>query len=290
MLLLIDVTFTAIRRSDNHFLMLLDPDQVSHIMREVARKVVMPRFQALARHEILEKAPGDLVTIADLESEVLLAEELTALMPGSTVVGEEGYERDNAQLARLEREAPVWVLDPVDGTHNFAHGKPCFAVIVALCHGGHTLAGWILDPVNDIMAWAAVGQGAWVDGKRVHVAPYTNVESCVGSASNSIRRRLDELRGQPGISVPKRLIRYRCSGREYMDLAAGKLHFARYAGQLKPWDHAAGVLMHREAGGYSRLVDSGAAYTATSKILREPLFLAPDAGSWEALHSIVFPE
>ena len=259
-------------------------------MREVARKVVMPRFQTLARHEISEKSPGDLVTIADLEAEVLLAEELTALMPGSTVVGEEGYELDNALLVLLEREAPVWVLDPVDGTHNFAHGKPCFAMIVALCHGGRTLAGWILDPVNDRMAWAAVGQGAWIDGKRVHVAPYTNVESCVGSAGDRVRRRLDESRGQPGVSVPKRLTRYRCSGREYMDLATGELHFARYAGRLKPWDHAAGVLIHTEAGGYSRLVDSGAAYTATAKILREPLFLAPDAESWDTLHSIVRPE
>ena len=270
--------------------MLPDRDRVSQIIRDVARDIVMPRFRALAHHEISEKAPGDLVTIADLESEARLAIELPTLVPGSRVVGEEGFEHDNSVLAALGGDAPVWLVDPVDGTHNFAHGKACFALIVAYCHGGRTLAGWIYDPVADRMAWTAAGQGAWLDGKRVHAALPAAVADCEGSAGDRIRRRLDALRDEPGSVVPKRLTRYRCVGREYMDLAAGVLHFARYAGRLKPWDHAAGVLMHTEAGGYSRLVDSGAAYEPGPAILNEALFLAPDAESWRALHSVVQPE
>lgn len=270
--------------------MLPDRERVSDIIRAVARDVVMPRFRALERHEVSEKAPGDLVTIADLESEVLLAESLTALLPGSTVVGEEGYERNNALLDALGGSAPVWLVDPVDGTHNFAHGKACFALIVALCEGGRTRAGWIYDPVNDRMAWAAEGQGCWIEGERVHAARPAPVDVCVGSAGDRVRRRLDAMRGQPGAVVPKQLTRYRCVGREYMDLAAGALHFARYAGKLKPWDHAAGVLMHTEAGGYACLIDSGQPYAPVPRILREALFLAPDADSWRTLHSIITPE
>ena len=118
-----------------------DTEQVAQIIREVAAAEVMPRFRKLADHEISQKRnPGDLVTIADIESERRLTKELTRLAPGTVVVGEEGADADPSLLLALEGDRPTWLVDPVDGTANFAKGKDCFAVIVGYCQGGKTLA------------------------------------------------------------------------------------------------------------------------------------------------------
>jgi fructose-1,6-bisphosphatase/inositol monophosphatase family enzyme len=267
--------------------MLPDPQRVTDIMRSVARDVVLPRFRSLASHEVSEKAPGDLVTVADVEAEAHLAKQLMALLPGSVVVGEEDYERNPAVLAAFDGTDPVWVVDPVDGTYNFAHGVPCFAMIVGLCRDGETLAGWIHDPVVDRTAWTIKGEGAWLGGKRLAVGHPSSRAECVGSLGNRMRAKLDEMRSAGNAEVPGKLVRYRCVGQEYIDLASGKMHFARYAGRLKPWDHAAGVLMHAEAGGFSQLIESRMPYTPREGILRQPLFLAPDRASWDILHTIV---
>ncbi len=267
--------------------MLPEPQRVTDIMRTVARDVVLPRFRALAQHEVSEKSPGDLVTIADVEAEARLADLLSALLPGSLVVGEEDYEHNPSILTALESTKPVWVVDPVDGTHNFAHGVPCFAMIVGLCCDGETVAGWIYDPIADRTAWTVRGQGAWLDGQPLRVSQPASRAACRGSLGNRLRARLDDMRVAGNADVPGDLVRYRCVGQEYIDLACGKLHFARYAGRLKPWDHAAGVLMHQEAGGFSQLVESRSPYSPREGILRQPLFLAPDASSWDALHTVV---
>ena len=128
--------------------MLPDPDQVTAIMVETAVSVVLPRFQALAAHEVMEKNLGDLVTIADLEAEKLLESRLTDLRPGSVVVGEEAVHNDAAVLERLAGDAPLWIVDPVDGTANFAAGNPTFGIVVAYLEGGEVRAGWIHMPVE----------------------------------------------------------------------------------------------------------------------------------------------
>ena len=131
------------------------------------------------------------------------------------------------------------------------------------------------------------GQGAWLDGKRLQVSHPASRAVCRGSLGNRLRARLDDMRVAGNVDVPGDLVRYRCVGQEYIDLACGKLHFARYAGRLKPWDHAAGVLMHAESGGFSQLVESRVPYAPGEGILRQPLFLAPDAPTWDALHTVV---
>ncbi len=255
-----------------------DNAAVIAIMRRVAAEEILPRFQALAAGDVWEKKPGDTVTIADIEAEKRLTEALTALLPGSAVVGEEGAAADAGVLAALGGPAPVWVIDPVDGTQNFADGKPCFAVIVALCAGGETTAGWILDPVSDEAVWARPGQGAWMGNRRLGVADPAPVEKMRGSVWRKVRQRL-------GPTFPGRFQRLGCVGREYMDLALGTLHFARYGGRLKPWDHAAGVLIHAEAGGFAALMEGKVAYRAGPELREGVLLMAPDEAGWDALHA-----
>ncbi len=128
---------------------------------------MLPRFRHLATDEINEKSPGDLVTVADQESERALTHGLTALLPGSTVVGEEAVAADPRILDRLGDGGAVWIVDPVDGTNNFAAGKTPFAVMVALVRDGEPVAGWILDVVGDRLTVAEAGSGAYLDGVRV---------------------------------------------------------------------------------------------------------------------------
>ncbi|MGH6959102.1 MAG: inositol monophosphatase family protein, partial [Dongiaceae bacterium] len=117
-----------------------------------------------------EKAPGDLVTVADEAVEARLAPLLTSLVPGSIVVGEEGAAADPNLLSRLFDDRPVWIIDPVDGTSNFAEGHAAFAVMVALVRGRDVLAAWIHDPVKVRTAVAAAGEGAWLGDRRLAVA------------------------------------------------------------------------------------------------------------------------
>lgn len=277
----------------NSIMIIPDTELVARIIREVAAAEIMPRFRGLADHEISQKGhPGDLVTIADIEAERRLAERLTGIAKDTVVVGEEGVDADPSLLLALEGDRPVWLVDPVDGTSNFAHGKACFAVIVAYCRGGKTLAGWILDPVNDCVAWAVAGTGAWLNGpkgtRRLQVAPTHDISHMTGSLGNRLASQIRKKR-QTGLDpVPAHIIRYGCTGREYMDLARGILDFAQYT-RLKPWDHAAGVLIHGEAGGYGRVTDTEHPYRPEPRIQRSTVLLARDEACWKNLRSALTP-
>src|SRR4030095_3156841 len=109
--------------------MLPDADRVTRLIQEAAAAEIMPRFRQLAAGDVREKAPGDLVTVADEAVEARLAPALEALLPGSVVVGEEAAAADPNLLNRLFDDQPVWIIDPVDGTSNFAEGRPAFAVM-----------------------------------------------------------------------------------------------------------------------------------------------------------------
>lgn len=261
---------------------------VVDLIAEVSAEIILPRFRKLAAHEVSEKGPGDVVTIVDTESEARMSARLQDLVPGSRVVGEEGASADPSVLAMLAGDDPVWIIDPLDGTQNFANGIACFAVIIAYCVKGETVAGWIGNPTAGSVSWAARGEGAWANGSAMRVAT-APIPEMVGSVGSKTRRYIENLPTSARAKAPTEFVRYACVGREYIDLARGALHFAQYAGRLKPWDHAAGVLLHAEAGGYGRMVKGKAAYSAAQGIFEGPLRMAPDEASWNALHSI-FPD
>jgi fructose-1,6-bisphosphatase/inositol monophosphatase family enzyme len=271
--------------------LLPDPMRVIRIIRQVAASEILPRFRNLGAGDVAQKRhPRDLVTIADTEAERLLTKLLYPLSPGSAVVGEEGAETNARIIAKLGEDAPVWLIDPVDGTVNFASGTACFAVIVAYCAGGKTLAGWIHDPIADTVVWAVAGEGAWLEqpsGKRsVRLASGGVIGAMKGSLT---RRAADRLRGvlaARGLTDPPEIVRYGSVGREYMDLGCGAIQFAQYT-RLKPWDHAAGVLIHREAGGFNCLRHDCSPYRAEPHIVEETLLLAPDEATWRTLDEML---
>jgi fructose-1,6-bisphosphatase/inositol monophosphatase family enzyme len=260
--------------------------KVENIIRSAAVEVILPRFRNLAAHEVSEKEQGELVTIADHESEAILTTGLMALLPGSRVIGEEAAATDPGLFAMLADPEPVWLVDPVDGTRNFANGKPCFAVIIALCQGGEIRGGWIHDPIGNTTTTAILGEGAWENGHRLKVADGVPVGEMAGTMGERMRKKVDVLRDEGDNTVPAKGVRLGCAGRQYMDLVRGRLHFSRY-GQLKPWDHAAGILIHREAGGYSALMETGDAYTPEPRVVPGPFLLAPSKDCWRSLHRVL---
>lgn len=267
--------------------MTLDIDAVSAAIRETAAIEILPRFRRLAPGDVRQKGPNDPVTIADIEAERRLTPILSAMIPGSVVVGEEAAEERPELVEHLAEYAHAWLVDPVDGTANFAAGRARFAVIVALVRGGETVAGWIHDPNTDTMAVTVRGEGAWHEGARLRVAPAAAVGDMTGSLARSLRERLSRRREEGDTGAPREIVRYHCTGLEYLDLARGVLHFARYGGRMKPWDHAAGILMHAEAGGYAAFIEDGRAYAPRLGYVPGPFVAAPDAASWRAVNTVL---
>jgi fructose-1,6-bisphosphatase/inositol monophosphatase family enzyme len=261
----------------------LDVDKIGRLIVEAADEEIMPRYAKLAAGEIREKGPGDLVTVADEAVERRLTPAFLALMPGSVVVGEEAAAADPSVIDRLDGDYPVWVIDPVDGTANFAEAQGDFGVMVSLIRHGETLAAWIYDPRHRQMATSELGGGAWLDGRRLQVAAVPTDPAALTGAllagfygDPELGRRVQQRR-----SSVQALKSLRCAAAEYVRLSAGKMHFLMFS-KLMPWDHAAGVLLHREAGGYNGYLDGGS-YRPTR--LKAPGFLlAPDAESWRTLY------
>ena len=250
-------------------------DRVSSLIREVAKAEILPRFRKLTAGDISEKKPGQLVTTADLEAERILTARLGDLLPGSMVVGEEGVSAEPGRVEWVGGEGPVWVVDPVDGTQNFADGKPIFGTMVALLIQKRAVASWIYEPVPDRMASAELGSGSFIEGERMRVAAAVRLDRMRGRLSGRTAKKLD---GKVGA-----IFNERCAAYEYLAIASGAAHFALFR-RLNPWDHAPGELLVREAGGFSQRLD-GTPYVASE--IDASLLLAPDAESWQALKALI---
>ncbi len=141
--------------------------QVAQAIRQVSESIIMPRYRQLEDDEIFEKGPGDLVTVADRESELALAAALLEIDPTSLFVGEEAVAATPVTIELAREAGRVWIVDPIDGTGAFARGKPRFAVMVALLQDGATTTSWIWQPVDQRMYVGALGGETTVNGLSV---------------------------------------------------------------------------------------------------------------------------
>ena len=260
------------------------------LVRAVARSSVMPHFRALRPEDVQAKSgPLDLVTIADEAAEAQLTAALLARHPGCVVVGEEAASKDPALLECIADAGLCFILDPIDGTSNFAAGLPLFGVMVAVTRDGRTVGAVIHDPVGDDTAVALEGQGAWLERRDGGVdALRVAAPAPVGEMSGALSWRFmpEPTRSRVCARLPRvaGAWDYRCAAHQYRLAASGGCHFAVY-GRLLPWDHAAGELLYREAGGYAARLD-GTPYSPAS--IQGGLILAPDQASWAALNAALF--
>lgn len=256
----------------------MQTDAVLELIREVAADKIRPRFRALEADEIDEKRPGDYVTAADREAEVVITAALRADDPGCLVVGEEASFTDKALPSRLAGAERGWVVDPVDGTRNFVEGKPGYGVMVAETRFGEPVRAWIFQPETD-HAWVAEsGAGTFRDGERVN-RPEPNPADLIGAAS----RRPPVGTRTPHVPAGVQPTSWSCAV-DYPRLAEGELDFLAYH-HLNPWDHLPGTLLVREAGGVVRTLDARE-YSAASP--GPGILGAADAATWDAIYREVF--
>jgi fructose-1,6-bisphosphatase/inositol monophosphatase family enzyme len=259
----------------------VDIERVSDLIRAVAAEEIRPRFQSLGKEDIhIKSHPGDLVTEADVQAERQLTARLPALLAGSVVVGEEAVFAEPEVINALFQDAPVWVVDPVDGTSNFARGDARFACMVALVHGGKTIAGWIYDVVQDVMWAAEQGSGVYRQQERITLCPDVTMPLAEMAGS------LGPKPYKPTRSRFSHWLRHGSAAHDYIALMQGRMQFVGY-NRLMPWDHAAGSMMYVEAGGVTGLL-SGDAYRPT--IHQGYLLMAQTAELWTEVQGLVLEE
>lgn len=261
-------------------------EAVSALLRRAAAEAIVPRYRALTAADVVEKTAGEVVTVADREAEAIITRGLLELRPESRVVGEEACAANPALMANLG-DGAVWLVDPLDGTGNFASGDGPFAVMAALALNGAIAAAWMFDPVAGVMYIAEQGSGAYRNDARLKAIGAPSQAAALRGVvatkfmppdlQTAMKSRMVKL----GAVAPPMM----CTGAEYPDMTYGTRHFAAYWRTL-PWDHAPGALFLTEAGGHVARTN-GARYRVD-----EPgpgLLAARNIDVWHAAQAVLFP-
>jgi myo-inositol-1(or 4)-monophosphatase len=232
--------------------------------------------------QVSVKGPRNFVTAADHRAEAILREELAKARPDYGFLGEEGGAHPGTDKTHR------WIVDPLDGTTNFLHGIPHFAIAIALERNGTVVAGLVYNPANDEMFVAERGKGAFLDDKRIRVAARQRLADAIVACGLPHYGRGDLALARNEIAAAQRafagLRRYGAATLDLAWVAAGRLD-AYWERDLSPWDLAAGSLLVREAGGFISDIDGGDAIMQKGNVVagneimhRELLRLLREAG------------
>ncbi|MGE0118213.1 MAG: inositol monophosphatase family protein [Dongiaceae bacterium] len=214
-----------------------------------------------------KKGPGDFVSAADLRSEKILRRELHKARPGYGFLMEEG-----GVVAGSDPEHR-WLIDPLDGTTNFLHGIPHFAISVGLERAGELVAGVVYDPIKDEMYWAEKGAGAYLNDRRIRVSSRRKLEDSLLATGIAPRRSADAAaraafvdQMDAALAATAGVRRFGSASLDLAYVAAGRYE-AFWEDSLSPWDIAAGIVLVREAGGSVSEIDGGADMLASGSTL-----------------------
>lgn len=231
------------------------------LVQQAASEELLPRFRQIERHF---KADGSIVTEADLAMQQRLTNELQQRWPTIALLGEEMSEaQQQAQMANSHRG--LWVLDPLDGTSNFAAGIPCFSVSLALLVGGEVVLGIIYDPIREEHFSAIAGEGAWLNGVCLAAGEEAlPLSKCI--AQVDFKRLPAKMAARIASQPPYSSQRSFGSGAlDWCWLAAGRVQLYLH-GQQKLWDYSAGQLILREVGGKSCTLDGEAVFNGRLEV------------------------
>ncbi|PRD41104.1 inositol monophosphatase [Phyllobacterium phragmitis] len=267
-------------------------DWLADLLAETAKAEIMPRFRRLGKGDIRQKtSASDLVTEADVNAERVITQALRERYRQALVIGEEACSDNPRLLDGLGDARLAFVIDPVDGTYNFASDVPLFGVMLSVVVNGETVAGIIHDPVGQDWLIGMRGAGSHIRRsdnslEKVKVADPVAVSQMTGGISWPYLPEPERTRLARNHAKCLAQIGYRCAAHEYRVIASGYAHFAVY-GKLMPWDHLAGVLIHTEAGGHAARFD-GSAYLPSH--VGGGLMIAPDKASWRELREALWAE
>ncbi len=246
-----------------------------NVMQQAARKAsrrLVRDFGEIENLQVSRKGPGDFVTAADVRTDEKLRESLQQARPAIGFLTEEGEDVVG------EDETRRWIIDPIDGTANFMHGIPMFAISIALEEAGEVTAALVYAPISDEMFWAEKGQGAYLDDRRLRVAARRHMgDTVIGTGIPHLGRA-----ESPAYLAELNAIMAECAGIRRMGAASLDLAYVaagRFDGfwetGLAPWDIAAGILVAREAGAMVSRTDGGT----------DPLYKGDVLAANEAIHS-----
>jgi len=238
-----------------------------NVMIKAARKASRTLKRDFGEIEHLQtslKGPANFVTAADRHAEEILREELEHARPGYGFLGEEGGAREGSDKTHR------WIVDPLDGTLNFLHGIPHFAISIGLEREGTMVAGVVYNPANDELFTAERGKGAFLNDQRLRVAARKRLGDAVVACALPHPSRGDvELARSEHIVMQERVAGLRRFGAAALDLAwlaAGRFD-GYWERNLSPWDVAAGLILVREAGGYVTDPEGGEAPFLTGDVV-----------------------
>ena len=204
---------------------------------EKASKGLIRDFGELEQLQVSIKGPSDFVTNADTKAEKIIIDELTKSRKNYSILSEESGSKENKDIDN------VWIIDPIDGTINFLHGVPHFAISIALKSNNEIVSGLIYDPIKDEMFYAEKNNGAYFNNKRIRVSKRKKMEYCL-FASGKIDNENIKQKSNAELSIRK-------SGSAALDMAyvAAGRYDGYYQKNLNLWDIAAGIIIVKEAGG-----------------------------------------
>ena len=230
-------------------------------------------FGEVENLQVSRKGPADFVSAADVRAEQILREELARARPGYGFLMEESGSRPAAQA-----EERRWIVDPLDGTSNFLHGLPHFAISIALEDRGELVAGVVYDPIKDELFWAEKGVGAYLNDRRIRVSSRLRLSDALVATGTPFKghgevpRFLAELAVVLGATAGVR--RWGAAALDLAYVAAGRYE-AYWERDLASWDTAAGAVLVREAGGYVTEIGGQAFRTDSASILAATAAMHP---------------
>ncbi|NKN36537.1 inositol monophosphatase [Agrobacterium sp. a22-2] len=268
----------------------LDIAAFANLLQEAAYTEIMPRFRNLGDGDVRMKSEAiDVVTEADEAAERLIRARVAEILPDAVFIGEEAVAADPSILEKIADAELAVIVDPIDGTFNFAAGLPLFGVMMSVVKAGETVAGIIFDPLGNDWAIAEKGSGAWLckpDGsqEQMFMRPSQPLAQMIGIANTGFfdidtRRRI-----LSNLADVRLFTSYRCAAHEYRILCQGHMDFAMY-NKLMPWDHLAGTLMVQEAGAHAARFD-GSPYLPHHT--SGGLLIAADEDAWRELRDKIF--
>jgi myo-inositol-1(or 4)-monophosphatase len=244
-------------------------------MSDAARKAakgLVRDFGELEHLQVSKKGLADFVSAADLKAEKYLKEELTRVRPGYGFLGEEGG------LVEGTDKSHTWIVDPLDGTTNFLHAIPHFAINIALERDGAVVAGVTFNPISNELFWAEKGKGAFLNDRRLRVSQRKSLdEALIGTGNPYLGRSGHGQFLKEVHQVGQRVAGLRRMGSAALDLAwvaAGK-YDGFWERDLKPWDIGAGLLLVTEAGGTWTDIDGGTGALRSGNIVAGNAELQP---------------
>ena len=204
---------------------------------EKASRALIRDFGEIEKLQVSIKGPADFVSNADLKAEKIIIEELKKARPNYSIISEEDGSESN------KNKKNTWVIDPIDGTTNFLHGVPHFAISIGLKSENEIISGLIYDPIKDEMFYAEKDKGAFFNNQRIRVSKKKEINSCLFATGGKSKNEID--------------LPLRRSGSAALDMAyvAAGRYDGYFQNDLNLWDIAAGIIILKEAGGMINEID-----------------------------------